>query len=691
MAFYRCGADTSSSTSEPKSVVFYDYDGTRLYQYTKTEFLALTVMPDSPNHTRLNPRGWNWSLANAQAYVTEHTYLDIGRVYETVSGKTEIDITITDGTLSPYLAVTRNSGTVTVDWGDGTTPDEITSDTALDVPHTYATAGDYTIKIGGDITLSTGTGNFGYLLHGALNANNKTYPYHEAYMDCVKGLYLSATTTLSNYSLNYYRQLEVVTLSTAVTQLLTSTFQYCGSLKHITIPKTVTTIGATAFCFDSSLESVCLPDSLTRIDGSAFRECKVLKQVTIPTSVTVIGTYCFKNCYSLRRIILNENLTAIPDGLVQYCFSLNEIDISDSIGTVGANAFAGTALKTIYIPTANFSSGATLGANAFNGCYMLNTVQIEDTAKAFTVGENAFYNCPNLKTINLPDSITSMGNMIFNGVDGMATSLTYLKLPSKAFPNESTANNCVNMVEALPLLETIEFTSGATVVGSVRSCMKLTNVIIPEGVTTIAKQAFYYLESLTDIKLPSTLTKIGDTCFQYCVSLSDVELPAGLTYIGTNAFMNCYNLESITMPTALTNLGTNFAQNCVKLKQITLPSLTNTGNYCLASCTSLTSVTLPNNVTTIGNYFCQSCTSLEHLVIPASVTSIGQYALTACSGLQYVQFEGSTPPTTIGTRFMNSVPTTCEIRVPRGSLSAYESKANMPSSSTYNYVEYDPD
>lgn len=572
MAFYRCGAGTPASTDEPKSVAFYDYDGTRLYQYTKTEFLALTAMPGIPNHNRLNPIGWNWSLANAQAYVTTHTYLDIGGVYETVSGKTEVDVTISDSTLSPYLAVTRNSGTVTIDWGDGTTPDEITSGTEIDVPHTYAVADDYTIKIGGDISLTTGSGNFGYLLHNQFNSSNRTYGYHESYMNCVKGLYLSTTTTLKNYSLAYYRQLETVTLSTAVTQLLTSTFANCNSLKHITIPKSVTAIRPTVFNYCSSLVSVCLPDSLTTIEGSALRECKVLRQITIPTNVTFIGTYCFKGDYNLKRIILNENLGSIPDGLVQNCYVLNEIDIPDSISSIGVSAFSGTSLKNVSIPTSSFTSGATIGQSCFQNCYMLETVQIEDDENSFTIGQNAFYNCPNLKTINLPNSITSIGNMTFGGSESMATSLTYLKLPAHTF-SESSANNST-IVDYLPLLETVEFSSGATIVGSVRSCMKLTNVIIPEGVTTIGKQSFNNLESLKHIELPSTLTKIGDVCFQNCYSLSEMEIPAGVTYLGTNTLLKCYNLQYIKFKgsTPPTTVSSGFMSNVPTTCKILVPT-----------------------------------------------------------------------------------------------------------------------
>ena len=86
---------TTNVSPEPEGVVtFYDYDGTVLYTYTTSEFLALSAMPSNPTHTGMIAQGWNWTLSDAQQYVTNWGYLNIGQNYTTSSGATEIFIEI---------------------------------------------------------------------------------------------------------------------------------------------------------------------------------------------------------------------------------------------------------------------------------------------------------------------------------------------------------------------------------------------------------------------------------------------------------------------------------------------------------------------------------------------------------------------------------------------------------------------
>lgn len=67
---------------ESKDVDFYDYDGTRIYSYTKTEFLALNSMPSNPTHEGLTAQGWNWTLSDAKDGVNSYGKLDIGQYFK---------------------------------------------------------------------------------------------------------------------------------------------------------------------------------------------------------------------------------------------------------------------------------------------------------------------------------------------------------------------------------------------------------------------------------------------------------------------------------------------------------------------------------------------------------------------------------------------------------------------------------
>ena len=110
--------------------------------------------------------------------------------------------------------------------------------------------------------------------------------------------------------------------------------------------------------------------------------------------------------------------------------------------------------------------------------------------------------------------------------------------------------------------------------------------------------------------------------------------------------------------------------------------------YAFRNCNALTSVTIPSGVTSIDIYAFSSCYALTSVVIPNSVTSISSGAFNNCYGFSFVKFERSTPPTVSNINAWTNIPTDCIIYVPTGSLSAYKSAANYPSSSTYTYVEY---
>ena len=79
------GGGGGSATDD---VVFYDYDGSVAASYSSSDFANLTAMPANPSHTGLIAQGWNWSLANAKAYVAKYGKLNIGQMYITDDGKT---------------------------------------------------------------------------------------------------------------------------------------------------------------------------------------------------------------------------------------------------------------------------------------------------------------------------------------------------------------------------------------------------------------------------------------------------------------------------------------------------------------------------------------------------------------------------------------------------------------------------
>ena len=258
----------------PGDITFYDYDGTIVTSWTLEELATKTALPDYPLHEGLTCQGWNWSLADLK---TANRKMNVGAMYITDDGKTRIYIRLEEGRTSPMLCVCPN-GTVTVDWGDGTTPDILTgTDTTVmqyTPNHAYAVPGEYVIKLTVDGTM----GFYGDVEFGS------------AILLCSSGF--------DGRDYVYRNSVQKIELGNGVTSIGQATFAMCYSLASITIPDGVTSIGLTAFYSCYSLASITMPNSVTSIELAAFDDCwsVAFYDFTAYTSVpTLSGTSAFGN------------------------------------------------------------------------------------------------------------------------------------------------------------------------------------------------------------------------------------------------------------------------------------------------------------------------------------------------------------------------------------------------------------
>ena len=115
-----------------------------------------------------------------------------------------------------------------------------------------------------------------------------------------------------------------------------------------------------------------------------------------------------------------------------------------------------------------------------------------------------------------------------------------------------------------------------------------------------------------------------------------------LIKINNNAFRECNLLTSVTIPDSVTSIGDNAFSDCTSLTSITIPdSVITIGNYAFSYCDSLTSVTIPDSVTTIGYCAFSGCDSLTSVTIGNSVTTIGYCAFSGCDSLTSVTIPDS--------------------------------------------------
>ena len=216
------------------------------------------------------------------------------------------------------------------------------------------------------------------------------------------------------------------------------------------------------------------------------------------------------------------------------------------------------------------------------------------------------------------------------------------------------------------------------------------------SVTSIGDYAFSYCSGLTSITMPNSVTSIGGCAFDYCIGLTSIIIPDSVTSIGNNAFTNCSGLTSITIPQSVTQIGvwafsgcsglTDLiwnARNCdsngemyrYNIERVTIGNEVEVLPMNFVSNSKITSVTIPNSVTSIYFAAFSNCSGLTGVTIPNSVKIIGPEAFKDCQNLTSVTIPNSV--TTIhqdafsGTAWYNNQP---DLQVQR--QYAYGSKYN---------------
>lgn len=164
------------------------------------------------------------------------------------------------------------------------------------------------------------------------------------------------------------------------------------------------------------------------------------------------------------------------------------------------------------------------------------------------------------------------------------------------------------------------------------------DVVIPEGVTSIEKYAFYECNNLDSIVIPESVTSIGEYAFYGCRCLGSIVIPGSVKDIGNCAFWHCGHLTSVELRKGIRRIGYLAFSGCYSLKSIIIPDGVKTiDDSVLSECRSLESVVIPEGVTAIkGNAF-NGCSNLLNIVIPASVKRIEYEAFCGCSSLTTIE------------------------------------------------------
>ena len=361
-----------------------------------------------------------------------------------------------------------------------------------------------------------------------------------------------------------------------------------------------------------------------------------------------------------QKLLILLFATLVGTGLTQASVVIDGIAyVINETKNVAAVTSGGTYTGEVVIPAtitynAKPYSVVSIGIEAFKDCKNLTSVTIPNSVTS--IGNYAFSECSKLTSITIPNSVTSIGTYAFDD----CSKLTSVHISDLA----AWCRIAFDYSNANPLSYARNLYLNGTLV---------TDLVIPNSVTTIGSYAFWGCSSLTSVTIPSSVTSIGSSAFNGCSSLTSITIPNSVTSIGSSAFSWCESLTSVTIPNSVTSIGEGAFSNCSGLTSITIPSsVTSIGERVFFSCSSLTSVTIPNSVTSIGYQAFNNCSSLTSITIPNSVTSIGSEAFAKCGNLIEIYDYRETPQSISSNVFSGVEKTICTLYVPYKAVSAYQ-------------------
>ena len=399
-----------------------------------------------------------------------------------------------------------------------------------------------------------------------------------------------------------------------------------------------------------NITSVIINDGVTSIGSDAFWECSRLTSVTIPDSVTSIGNYAFYGCKGLTRVTVGNNVTSIGNYAFELCTNLTSLTIGNNVASIGNYAFQYCSkLTSVTIP----DNVTWIGYAAFEGCSKLTSVTIP--CSVTYIGDGAFSSCKELTAVHITDLaawcrirfVTVSSNPLFSAHNLYLNNelVTNLNIPN------SVTSICNYAFDGCTGLTNVTIPSSVTSIGNFAfsGCTGLASVTIPDSVTSIGYSVFCNCSKLTSVTIPDNITNIGASAFEGCSKLTSVTIPDSVTSIEGSAFKGCSKLTSVTIPGNVTSIGTFAFSNCTGLTSVTIPdSVTSIGTCAFQNCVNLTSVTIGNNVTSIGSDAFWECSRLTSVTIPDSVTSINGRTFYGCTRLTSVTIPDSV--TSIGIR-----------------------------------------
>lgn len=458
---------------------------------------------------------------------------------------------------------------------------------------------------------------------------------------------------------------------------------YSGSDATITLPTTVTYNNKTY--------------KVRSVDMLVFADNETLEYLTIPAQITSLGYRAFDRCVNLKQITFQGDITVGSDCAFRGA-GVNgdgvEVIFEDGVTTIPEELFYGgdknSYLYANIVKVQMSDTVTSIGRGAFNNCYYLTDFHLSD--KLTFIGEYAFQNCESLTNLDFPETLTEISGGAYSGCTG----LKEIKINSDVNEYSWGSSGRFNGAGANSGGIKVIFSEGVTKVGEnlfyggdkeAGRYAHITEVVLPDTVTSISGRAFQNCYDLKEITLSNKLAEIYYDAFNGCTSLNNIIFPETLGSIGDGAFAGCTSLNRIVLPENMVHLGDGAFRDCSNLAYIEIqgnverfwnsttidgyrdyacfsgagsgqeklevvfgPKVTIVPAYLFATGAGktdnthafITDVTVPDSVTEIQAGAFYNCYSLKNIKIGNNVKKVGDAAFYDCVALTEVELANRT-------------------------------------------------
>ena len=652
-------------------VLFFDYDGTPLYSYSKDEAISLTELPPTPVHDGLICGGWNYTLEDIQSELNEIGQCIIAPFYKTDDDKTRLYIELKeedDLQVDIFLEFGWSGGKI--EWGDGEITEAFSDDGGQvfgKYSHLYGGTGNYVIKLYTNdsteyVDLSTTLTMGGTDKYGLFGQESSGKQGNGKILKKVELPSFASDTY--GLAFQYCYNLESISVycphNTYTYMNKFGDFRYCNSLKFILVNKGSNInfnncsnleyisinggLSNKTFSNCCNLKRIPLTNTITTLPSNFINNCNNIKEIKIPSSVKTIGSYSFASCTGLEDIIIPEGVVSLEQNCFQYDYPIKKITFLGDINNITTSVFDGC--NNPVIDFSNCTSVPTLSSiNSFNNNYgvVKVPVQLYKKWKSSTnwssilakispngvITECTYFSIGDVKNIDFGNineidyTTTAIVNGIYDNGERFENLEVVEEHTSFVGKNTSAVPATKQITETyMGLSDTKEFTHGPYI----NNCIKYTiNVTTISSNTTI----FYsssYVSYFSSMIIDGVETTVSNTYKFSELGKHTIILKVADGVTISNVYQFFYSVPVIDVD--LTEFD---------MSNITSTSSSSGTSRMFYNCSALKKIILPSSIKYLNANMFYGCNNVTKLYIK-SISAPTSYSNTFGSGSTYIGY-----------------------------------------------------